>query len=108
VAGRFPLVGDCPRCKKSQAKCRCAAAIAAAVRPAGDGFVRVRREVRNGKPVTVVFDLPCNAAELVAMAAKLKASCGTGGTAKELQGEHRDRVVAWLEATGHKVKLAGG
>jgi translation initiation factor 1 len=112
VAGRYPLVGDCPRCQKSQAKCRCAAAIAAAVRPAGDGFVRVRREVRNGKPVTVVFDLPCNAAELVAMAAKLKASCGTGGTAKdgaiELQGEHRDRVVAWLEATGHKVKLAGG
>ncbi|MFN8837390.1 MAG: translation initiation factor, partial [Burkholderiales bacterium] len=79
---------------------------------AGDGFVRVRREVRNGKPVTVVFDLPCNAAELVAMAAKLKASCGTGGTAKdgaiELQGDHRDAVIARLERDGWRVKRAGG
>lgn len=82
------------------------------MRPATDGVVRVRREVRNGKPCTVVFDLPLRADELAALAAKLKASLGTGGTAKdgaiELQGDHRERVVAWLRAAGHEVKLAGG
>jgi len=50
--------------------------------------------------------------ELVAFAAKLKASCGSGGTAKdgaiELQGDHRERVVEMLRKAGHDVKLAGG
>lgn len=82
------------------------------MRPVTDGVVRVRREVRNGKPCTVVFDLPLRADELTALAGKLKGSLGTGGTAKdgaiELQGDHRERVVAWLQAQGYVVKLAGG
>ena len=77
-----------------------------------DGVVRVRREVRNGKPVTVVFDLPLRADEVAALASKLKAACGSGGTAKdgcvEIQGDHRDKVVAFLQQAGHAVKLAGG
>jgi translation initiation factor 1 len=104
--------GTCPRCRKQLAKCRCAQQVAANTRPAGDGVVRVRREVRNGKTVTVVFDLPLRADELAALAAKLKAACGTGGTAKdgaiEIQGDHRDRIVAFLQKAGHVVKLAGG
>ena len=104
--------GRCPRCKKHLAKCRCAERIAADTRPEGDGVVRVRREVRNGKPVTVVLGLPLRLAELQELAAKLKQSCGTGGTAKdgavELQGDHRERVVAFLEKAGHRVVLAGG
>lgn len=104
--------GSCPRCKKQLIKCRCAAAIAAAVRPVGDGTVRVRREVKNGKPVTVVFGLPMNAAELATFAARLKATCGSGGTAKdgaiEIQGDHRERIVEVLQKAGHHVKLAGG
>ena len=69
----------CPRCRKPAAKCRCAQQIAANVVPTGDGVVRVRREVRNGKPVTVVLGLPLRADELAAFAAKLKAACGSGG-----------------------------
>jgi translation initiation factor 1 len=73
---------------------------------------RNRRELRNGKPVTVVFDLPLRADEAAALASKLKAACGSGGTAKdgciELQGDHRDKVVAFLQQAGHAVKLAGG
>ncbi len=102
----------CPRCKKTQAKCRCAAQIAASTRPTGDGIVRVRREVRNGKPVTVVLGLPLRADELQALASTLKQSCGTGGTAKdgaiEIQGDHRERIVAVLKKAGHDIKLAGG
>ena len=102
----------CPRCRKPQGKCRCASQIAAATRPAGDGVVRVRREVRNGKPVTVVLGLPLRADELQALASTLKQSCGTGGTAKdgaiEIQGDHRERIVAALKKSGYDVKLAGG
>lgn len=106
------LPSVCPRCRKPQGKCRCAQQIAAAVRPAGDGVVRVRREVRNGKPVTVVLGLPLRADELTAFAGRLKQACGSGGTAKdgvvEIQGDHRERIVAVLKAAGHDVKLAGG
>ena len=102
----------CPRCRKPQAKCRCAEQIAAATRPVGDGIVRVRRELRNGKPLTVVLGLPLRADELTELARKLKQGCGSGGTAKdgqiEIQGDHRDKVVATLQGAGYTVKLAGG
>jgi len=103
--------GSCPRCRKQLAKCRCARDLAAAATPTGDGFVRVRREVRNGKTVTVVFDLPLREDAIEALAAKLKAACGSGGTCKdgvvEVQGEHVERVLAWLIQQGYKPKKAG-
>ena len=77
-----------------------------------DGVVRVFREKggRGGKVVTVVRGLP--AGELTAVAGELKRLCGSGGSAKngavEIQGDHRERVVAWLRQAGHDVKLAGG
>jgi len=104
--------GSCPRCRKQLAKCRCARDLAAAAVPVGDGFVRIRREVRNGKTVTVVFDLPLAADAVTALAAKLKAACGSGGTCKdrviEIQGDHRERVTAELARAGYRVKPAGG
>ena len=77
-----------------------------------DGVVRVSRETsgRRGKTVTVVRGLPPR--ELAAVASDLKRLCGTGGAAKdgvvEIQGDHRPKVVARLEAQGYRVKLAGG
>ena len=77
-----------------------------------DGIVRVSRETsgRRGKTVTVVRGLPHR--ELDAVASDLKRLCGTGGSAKhgvvEIQGDHRPKVVARLEAKGYRVKLAGG
>ncbi|MEM7205024.1 MAG: hypothetical protein AAF628_32520 [Planctomycetota bacterium] len=82
--------------------------------PAGDGIVRVRRETggRGGKTVTTVRGLPAAGAELSTLAKALKRHCGVGGSvvdqAIELQGDHRERVVAFLEERGHRVKLAGG
>ena len=56
--------------------------------------------------------LPLREAELQALGQQLKRTCGSGGTVKdgaiEIQGDHRDKVVAALQAAGHEVKLAGG
>ncbi len=80
----------------------------------GDGVVRVRRETqgRGGKTVTTIAGVPLDGAALAALASELKRLCGTGGTAKdgviEIQGDHRDRLVAALEGRGYAVKRAGG
>ncbi|HEV7132116.1 MAG TPA: hypothetical protein VGN27_00120 [Gaiellaceae bacterium] len=77
-----------------------------------DGVVRVFREKggRGGKTVTVVRGLP--AASLAGVATDLKRHCGTGGAVKggavEIQGDHRDKVVARLAAGGFRAKPAGG
>ncbi|MGA3036607.1 MAG: stress response translation initiation inhibitor YciH [Vulcanimicrobiaceae bacterium] len=75
-----------------------------------DGVIRVSRERRRASSVTMIHGLAAH--ELDAMATLLRKLCGTGGTAKngvvELQGDHRDRVVAWLEEQKRKVKRAGG
>lgn len=77
-----------------------------------DGIVRVSRETsgRRGKTVTVVRGIPPR--ELTTVASDLKRRCGSGGAVKdgvvEIQGDHRPKVVAHLEAQGYTVKLAGG
>ena len=82
--------------------------------PTGDGIVRVRRETkgRRGKTVTTVIGVPLNATKLTELAKDLKKRCGTGGSAKdgviEIQGDHRDVIVAELEKRDYVVKLAGG
>jgi translation initiation factor 1 len=76
------------------------------------GPVRVWREKggRRGKTVTVVRGLP--GADLARVAADLKKLCGAGGAVKdgavEIQGDHRDKVVARLQADGYAAKPAGG
>ena len=81
---------------------------------AGDGRVRVRREVagRKGKTATTVSGVPLADAELKTLAGRLKKRCGVGGSVKdgviEIQGDHRDVVVELLQAEGFDVVLAGG
>ena len=83
-------------------------------RPRGDGVVRIRREVkgRRGKAVTTISGLPQADEGLRALASELKRLCGTGGSVKdgviEIQGDHRELLVAELERRGHTVKRAGG
>jgi translation initiation factor 1 len=83
-------------------------------RPAGDGVVRIRREVsgRKGKGVTTIAGLEMSDADLKKLAKTLKQLCGTGGSVKngiiEIQGDHREKIREALESQGHTVKLAGG
>lgn len=79
-----------------------------------DGIVRIHRDRagRGGKTVTLVTGLPGGESQLKLLAAELKRLCGSGGAVRagnvEIQGDHRERVAAFLEAKGHRVKLAGG
>ena len=100
----------CPDCRQPLADCRCAAPAL----PQGDGIVRVSRSTqgRGGKTVTVVRGVLLLPEPLAALGKQLKAVCGTGGTVKdgviEIQGDHVERVMAALQAQGHRVKRAGG
>jgi translation initiation factor 1 len=87
--------------------------------PAGGGAaqnarVRVAREVagRGGKGVSIITGLPLDAAALEALATRLKKTCGAGGATKdgriEIQGDHRDRLVAELSKLGYDAKRSGG
>lgn len=79
-----------------------------------DGTVRIwlERKGRNGGPVSIVRGFPGDRDALLALAARLKKACGTGGSAKDgeiiIQGDHRERIAAALTADGLRVKLAGG
>jgi translation initiation factor 1 len=98
--GDRPLPGPAPR-RKAQTPARAMPS---------DGILRVAREKRRASIVTLVHGLL--AGELDATAKELKRHCGTGGTAKdgvvEIQGDHRDKVVAYFEARSRRVKRAGG
>lgn len=102
----------CPGCRRPQAECVCRDR--SRPRDAGDGIVRLRRETkgRKGAGVTLVTGLPLPNPELTALAKRLKARCGVGGSIKdgviELQGDQRDKLQKLLVEAGYRVKLAGG
>jgi len=102
----------CPGCRMPIANCQCRRAAKAP--QTGDGVVRVGRETkgRKGKGVTVVTGVPLAADALGELASKLKRICGSGGTVKdgaiEIQGDHRDLLVAELAKLGWTVKRSGG
>lgn len=123
----------CPDCGQPEARCTCGrgkgseparGARSQKARPRGGssqsggpqkgGGVRVGRETkgRKGKGVSVVTGLPLAGAELEQLARQLKQRCGAGGTVRdgaiEIQGEHRDTLVAELEKLGYDARRSGG
>lgn len=111
----------CPTCRQPIAQCTCrqqqtavktTAVKATAVK--SDGIVRVSRQTkgRKGKGVTVITGLPLHPDGLAQLAKELKQACGSGGTVRdgtiEIQGDHRDRLVAELSRRGYTAKRAGG
>jgi len=95
------------------ARLRTAARPVTPVAPAA-AKVRVSRETsgRSGKGVSVITGLPLVGEELEALATRLKRLCGAGGAVKdgsiEIQGDHRDRLVAELLKLGYEARRSGG
>ena len=101
----------CSDCGYSPDECRCRNKGGA---EPGDGVVRLRRETkgRKGSGVTLITGLPADPELLKKLAKQLKMKCGSGGAIKngvlEIQGDHRQQLLAELEKEGYKVKLSGG
>jgi len=69
--------------------------------------VRMERAGRNGKEVTVIEQLELSPKDREAWLKALKGALGCGGSIEEegalvVQGDHRERVKAWLEKQGVK------
>lgn len=100
----------CPGCGWPSGNCQCSARRAgvAAVPDRVVAKLRMEKAGRGGKTVTVVFDLPGNAAFLKDLCGELKRTCGVGGTVTdttvELQGDQRERVRGALLKKGWTVK----
>lgn len=74
--------------------------------------VQATRSGRKGKTVTVITGFQHKPETLTKLLKQLKAKCGTGGTIKndtlEIQGEHKEKLVALLSELGYRVKISGG
>jgi translation initiation factor 1 len=101
----------CPNCRRAVRECVCPKRAPGA---AWLSAVRVGREVkgRAGKGVTTVTGLPLPLVDIEALATQLKKRCGSGGTVRngiiEVQGDHRDVIVAELVKLGWPAKKSGG
>lgn len=65
-----------------------------------------------GKVVSRVAGFIGKEEDLQALKKKLQNACGSGGSAKDdeilIQGDHRDKLLAFLLKEGYKAKKAGG
>jgi len=81
--------------------------------PPGQQDLRIWLDRKGGgKVATIVKDFVGSSDDLKALGGTLKSLCGVGGTAKNgeilIQGDHRDKVLAYLIKNGYGAKKAGG
>mmetsp|Transcript_2982 Transcript_2982/g.4395 ORF Transcript_2982/g.4395 Transcript_2982/m.4395 type:complete len:219 (-) Transcript_2982:200-856(-) len=82
-------------------------------RAPADQSVQVQAGKRGSKVVTMVRGLACDAVERAGMLKELKKKLGGGGTLVEgvieVQGDHAEKVLAYLRGRGYtKSKIVGG
>ena len=74
--------------------------------------VQVSRKGRGGKTVSIISGFQHRPETLKTLTKKLKAQCGTGGTAKEdtieIQGDHAQKLIEVLQKAGYTAKRSGG
>jgi translation initiation factor 1 len=102
----------CERCTKSHALCTCPRDAKGKVVTPSQQQVRIQRESRGGKTITVIRGLGYRPADLTPLLKELKSTLATGGSvdgdAIQLQGDHRDRLVTLFKNRGFPAKPAGG
>jgi translation initiation factor 1 len=74
--------------------------------------VGLERKGRGGKSVTLIEGIQMPGKDREALLKQLKTKLGTGGSLKndilEIQGNHRDTIIALLQDMGYRPKRAGG
>ncbi|MCD8529026.1 MAG: translation initiation factor [Chitinophagales bacterium] len=74
-------------------------------------YVSLDKKQRGGKKVTLVEGYQGHEDDLADLGKELKRLCGVGGTVKEevilIQGDFRDKIVAYLEKENYQVKRKG-
>lgn len=74
-------------------------------------FIWLESKGRKGKTVTLVKGFVGHTDDLNDLAGELKKYCGTGGSVKDgeviIQGNFREKIMAWLSKKGYRVKKAG-
>ncbi|MEB3272426.1 MAG: translation initiation factor [Prochlorothrix sp.] len=74
--------------------------------------IQASRKGRGGKTVTVITGFQSKPETLKELLKTLKGQCGTGGTVKdqtlEIQGDHRETLLASLMKLGYRAKVSGG
>ncbi len=74
--------------------------------------VEASRSGRKGKTVTIIRGFQASPETLADLLKKLKTQCGAGGTVKEgtieIQGDHKQKIVQFLQQLGYPAKASGG
>lgn len=67
--------------------------------------VLLDKKHRGGKVVSIIKGFAMKEDEIEVIAKKLKAFCGSGGSAKDneiiIQGDHREKILQWLLKSGY-------
>lgn len=106
----------CKKCGEDPCECSDSPAQVMSIDPSKITLkIKLEKNQRGGKLVTVIHELPFNPTYFEDLAKKLKNHCGTGGTYKkeakaqiELQGDQREKAEALLAKLGFKTKRSGG
>jgi translation initiation factor 1 len=99
----------CPKCKELLGACICVPAESTA---SARAVLRIEKQGRGGKTVTVLARLPRNEAYLKELCSELKKRCGAGGTYLleesggriEIQGDKREQLRLLLDKRGIPTK----
>jgi translation initiation factor 1 len=102
----------CPECGLPVERCRCSQNRGSSAKYSISALrIALDRKHRRGKVVTIISGAPGDEAELAQLCRELKKLLATGGSAHdgqvELQGDHRERVMAYFATRAIKTKRVG-
>lgn len=102
----------CKKCNENPCECSTAPKALIPIDPTKITLkIKLEKNQRGGKTVTVIHEIPNNPAYFEDLTKKLKNHLGSGGTFKnqiEIQGDHREKIEIYLAKLGFKTKRSGG